>query len=343
MKKLIIGYIPLSKDLTHPADRRRIIFYAKMRGHKIETNLENKHDVLVVSERANLIPFMREIQTRPLILDLIDGYLSPANKGIDLIRGISKTLLGQFSYNYMPFRTVVEKVCYASDAVVCSTIEQKAVINSYNLNVHPILDSHSEFPDLKPKMISNTDLGQLRYFWEGLPYTLTGFKGVKFRENDFINLLTDDRVKLILGKYVDVDTKKYIDKILNLSLPEHRILPWNIQNVVKYAEISNLAIIPLKVDKQMNKYKAENRLLIMWRLGLPAITAASLAYKRVLEQIGAFGIAESLASLNNVIGNPKEFKDRLNDQVLSGKKYLSEFHEDDKLLEKWDKVIESVI
>ena len=68
-------------------------------------------------------------------------------------------------------------------------------------------------------------------------------------------MFTDDRVKLILGKYVDVETKKYIDKILNLSLPEHRILPWNIQNVVKYAEISNLAIIPLNVDKQMNKYK----------------------------------------------------------------------------------------
>ena len=50
MKTLRIGYVPNSKKLDAPGDRRRIVFWAKARGHEIVTNLDDKFDVLVLSE-----------------------------------------------------------------------------------------------------------------------------------------------------------------------------------------------------------------------------------------------------------------------------------------------------
>ena len=46
MKKLRIGYVPNSKNLDAPGDRRRIVFWAKARGHEIVTNLDDNFDAI---------------------------------------------------------------------------------------------------------------------------------------------------------------------------------------------------------------------------------------------------------------------------------------------------------
>ena len=45
MKKLRIGYVPINKALNAPGDRRRIVFWAKERGHEVVTNLEEKSEI----------------------------------------------------------------------------------------------------------------------------------------------------------------------------------------------------------------------------------------------------------------------------------------------------------
>ena len=60
MKKLRIGYIPISKDLSHPADRRRIVFFAQKDNHELVLDLNAKMDLLVLSEKVNKMPFIKQ-------------------------------------------------------------------------------------------------------------------------------------------------------------------------------------------------------------------------------------------------------------------------------------------
>ena len=76
MKKLRIAYEPFSNDLSHPGDRRRVAFWAERRGHTLTTNLSEKADVIILSERADFGAFALKAPGTPIILDLIDGYLA---------------------------------------------------------------------------------------------------------------------------------------------------------------------------------------------------------------------------------------------------------------------------
>ena len=49
MRKLKVGYWPLSSTLNSPGDRRRLIFWADARGHTIVTDLNQSVDVIVAS------------------------------------------------------------------------------------------------------------------------------------------------------------------------------------------------------------------------------------------------------------------------------------------------------
>ena len=54
MKKLKVGYWPLSRDLKSAGDRRRLVFWAQARGHEIITDLSRTVDVIVASEKTDL-------------------------------------------------------------------------------------------------------------------------------------------------------------------------------------------------------------------------------------------------------------------------------------------------
>ena len=75
MSKLKIAYSPQSADLKHPADRRRIVYWANQRGHELTTDLEAKVDVIVLSARADITAWTRKQVRPPVVLDIGDGYL----------------------------------------------------------------------------------------------------------------------------------------------------------------------------------------------------------------------------------------------------------------------------
>jgi hypothetical protein len=343
MKKLTIGYIPLSENLDHPADRRRIVFYAKKMGHKIETDLTRKVDLLVISEKANLVPFIRKNGHLPTVFDLIDGYLTPSSLPIDVVRGISKSLVGQLSFNYFSFKKLVQKMCLSVDAVVCSTPEQSAVASSYNLNVHTILDSHSEISFQSIKRFAGKNPFAPKLLWEGLPYTIAGLKQIITKKEYYFNFVTDLTYNNILGTYWKNDTAKYIERELNLSVENYSISQWSIDSLIQNAKNSDIAVLPLNIKKSMNFYKAENRLLIMWRLGLPVLVSPVLSYKRIMSEINTIGICNNSSDFNNIISDLLHREEELLNQVYEGRNYMSKYHTDEILIHKWNKVIESIL
>ena len=176
MRKLKIGYWPLSPTLTLAGDRRRLIFWAQARGHTIVTDLSQSIDVMVASENSDFNSLYFVQKQVPIILDLVDAYLSPLNSFDDLARGLAKRITGHMSGAIKPFSHHVRNFCINSSAVICSSREQEEIIKRHNTNTHVILDSHDEIPFIDPPKPGISISDKHRILWEGQPATIGGVK-----------------------------------------------------------------------------------------------------------------------------------------------------------------------
>lgn len=350
MKPLKIGYWPLSPTLKSAGDRRRLLFWAKDRGHTVITDLTQKVDVIVASENSDFQSIVFANKKVPVIFDLVDAYLSPLNPYDDFARGFAKKLSGQISGVIKPFSLHVRNFCMNSNAVICSSIEQEAVIKPFNSNIHVILDSHDEFQLIEPKIARNAFSGETRILWEGQPATIRGVQQISAillqlsKANSlYFDFVTDEKYFQFLGKYFEMKTSRLLKRDLSPIFNLVRIVPWTLENLVSSAQKSAIAMIPIDLAIPMQKLKPENRLLIMWRLGLPCLTSPSPAYTRVSQEAGVRAACKDpedwLESFNNLLNNSSF----AHEEILRGQNYLREHHNRTDLLNKWDRAIESVI
>ena len=350
MRQLKIGYQPLSRTLTAAGDRRRLLFWAKNRGHEIVIDLTKKVDVIVASENSDFQSPRLTQSGVPVVFDLIDAYLSPLNSWDDFARGLAKKLSGQISGNVKPFSHHVRDFCLTSSAVICSSPEQEAVIKPFNPNTHVILDSHDEIPLIDPKLTRTTVSREHSILWEGQPATIRGVQQISStlfqlsKKGDLhFDFVTDEKYFQLLGRYFQMDTLQLLKKDLGPIIDKIRIIPWTPDNLVASAKKSSISIIPIDLTVPMQKLKPENRLLIMWRLGLPCLTSPSPAYIRVASKAGVKAVCDSpkvwLENFSSLLNDPSFSLE----EVLRGQNYLRENHSRQSLLKKWDQAIESVI
>ncbi len=350
MRELKIGYWPISSDLKSPGDRRRLVFWAKARGHTVVTDLSKNVDVIVASENSDFNSSLLAKKNIPIIFDLVDAYLSPRNPIDDFARGLAKKLAGQISGGVKPFSHHIRDFCSHSNAVICSSPEQETLIKPYNTNTHVILDSHEEIPFIDIGARSKLSSNEIRILWEGQPATIRGVGGIASElyqlseTNDLrFDFVTDQKYYKFLNKYVKRDTIQIIKRDLNQISHHLSIVDWSIDNLVIAAQECKIAMIPIDLTVPMQRLKPENRLLIMWRLGLPCLTSSSPAYTRVAR----------LAGVTVVCNKPQDWIDNFDriivdqsfakEEVLRAQNYLNEFHTRDVLLRKWDLAFESVV
>ena len=348
MKPLRIGYQPLSADLSQPGDRRRVVFWAKHRGHKIVTELNDPVDVYLLSEKADFGLFPRRAAGAPIVFDLVDAYLAKENLAKDWLRGVSKIATGELTGWPKPFTKFVENLCLSSSAVICSSPEQKETILPYAKNVHVILDSHAELP-----LIAFTNKGKAEnrhLLWEGLPATIGGLAqiasalaSVNEKYEVELNCVTNTDYFKFLGKYFHGDTISLLKRKLGPGFQHSKIIPWNVENLVATAQNASCAVIPINISGALQNLKPENRLLIMWRLGLPCLTSASPAYIRTSASAGSDTICSTGEDWERKLTEILDNSEVAESIVNKGQSYLQEFHNTDLLLEKWDRVFSSVI
>jgi len=350
MRKMRIGYWPLSESLNSTGDRRRLIFWATARGHSITTNLTEDIDVIVATVNSDFNSSFFSKKRIPIIFDLVDSYLTPLNPYDDFARGFAKKLSGQISGHVKPFSHHVRNFCINSNAVVCSSIEQEEIIKRYNKNTHVILDSHEEIPFNPPKP-SKIRKGEVRrILWEGQPATIRGAKQISSvlyqlsMTNDLLlNFITDEKYYQILNRYVKRDTLQLLKKDLSQVENLINVIQWSPLKLDEFARQSDVAMIPIDLSSPMQRLKPENRLLIMWRLGLPCLTSPSPAYIRVATNAGVNATCLNLEEWS------RNFKRILNDydfsyhQITLGQNYIRENHSKLSILKKWDLAFESVM
>jgi hypothetical protein len=145
-----------------------------------------------------------------------------------------------------------------------------------------------------------------------------------------------------LNKYIEKETFVLLKKDLRGMISSANLIPWTPENLVYAAKASNVAVIPIDLSVPMQRLKPENRLLIMWRLGLPCLTSPSPAYERVSRKAGVTAIsntpAEWFQNLSRLLNEPNF----ASDEILKAQNFLRENHNESILLRKWDAAIESV-
>ena len=267
-----------------------------------------------------------------------------------MARGFAKKVSGQISGGIKPFSHHVKDFCVNSSAVICSSIEQEMVIKNHNSNTHVILDSHEEIPFLIPRNSKISTSTNHRILWEGQPATIRGIKFIaptlmELSKTTSLSLdfVTDEKYYQFLNKYFERDTLRLLKRDLGQLVGRAKIVPWTPANLVECAESSTVAMIPIDLSVPMQRLKPENRLLIMWRLGLPCLTSPSPAYVRVSRNAGVSAVSSTLeewfGNFNRLLSDPVFAVD----EILAGQNYLRENHNQTILLDKWDAAIESVI
>lgn len=341
------GYVPYSANLSQPGDRRRFPFYAARRGISFEVaRPDREYDIVVLSSRADLAHWPHTPRPGPkLVYELIDSYLSvPRWQPRSLLRGVAKFAARETSRPVLDYRRAMEAMCRRADAVVCSTAEQQLTYRRFNDNVHVILDAHAELGAARKR---DHERGEtLHLVWEGLPHTVGAFDTI----GDVLRTL-DRESPVALHLVTDLEYAKYAWRFGRRStkeatrglVPATYLYEWNTHTLPAIVTACDIAVIPLDLDDPFSRGKPENKLLLLWRLGMPSVTAASPAYERAMA--GA-GIDLTCRSPDDWYRNLRQLRDDdalRADAGAAGLAYVESEHDEARLLQRWDALFSSVL
>src|SRR5439155_26036078 len=128
-------------------------------------------------------------------------------------------------------------------------------------------------------------------FWEGLPWNLGTFRGLrgvlerqKARHAIALHIATAPGWPLAFGNVGAVSTRRMLRRILPFD--GVYLYDWNLSTLPSLAAACDLAVIPIPLAQPFLAAKPENKLLQMWRMGLPVIASATPSYERAMREAG---------------------------------------------------------
>jgi hypothetical protein len=342
---LRVAYAPYHKDLVVPGDRRRFVFYANERGIKFELADPSKlYDIVYLTYGCNVSDWIQYKKNNPntkLVFELIDSYLLENYNKLTFFRGLARYFLGKESKIWLNYNLALRRIISIADAVVCSTKAQMMNMLYLNSNIHISLDYFSNDIFSRKNSLQSSD--KLKLVWEGQAHTV----GNLLLLNDVFEKLADEFELYIITDPVTeysykIFNKKTSKKLSKLKCKYH-IIDWNKKSFSEIIASSDLAIIPINFNNPMMWNKPENKLLLLWEIGIPTLTSATPAYKQVMN------LAELdlyCSSTDDWIQKIKDYKSSSIDSrkvtVEKANFYLQKFHNKKNILKNWDGIFNSL-
>lgn len=343
---LRIGYVPYRPDLSAPGDRRRFPWWAERRGVPFSlADPDGDYDLVVLSARADITTWVHQPLRTRLVYDLIDSYLAvPRTSPKALLRGAAKFAVRETAHLSLSYRRSIEMMCRRADAVVCSTEEQRSQIGRLSTNVHVVLDAHSELGSWRK---ADYRAGSpFRLVWEGLPDTVRHFEVVApvlaqvAAERPLeLHLITDLRRYRWLGRVGTQSTSRIARELFEPTF----LYEWNLGLLGPIATACDLAVIPLDLEDRFAAGKPENKLLMLWRLGMPTITSATPSYKRAMKGAGLDMTCSTAEDWRIALRRYCGDETARQQAGTAGRAYVERHHSEDTLIEAWDRVVRSVV
>lgn len=347
---LRFGYVPGSPGADAPGDRRRFAGWAARRGVRFDIlgrpdAATDRYDVVVLTQLADISAWQRYAGRARLVYDTVDAYLSlPRTDPKAVLRGAAKSALGQLRYPALDWWKLLRGMCRRAAAVVCATDEQQALIARDCANVHVVLDLHgAEVPARKTSWQAGTPF---RLVWDGLPENVVHFRLLERPLRELgrtrrvaLDLVTAPHYYSFMGRFGRRDTLATARRwITDVTLHA-----WSPDTVARVAQQADCAVIPLDLADPLARGKPANKLLFFWRLGLPAVVSATPAYRAAMAAAGTGTHCASeddwYAALDRLAGDEAARRE----SAQRGQAWAEREHGDERILERWDRVIASVL
>lgn len=283
-----------SKDLSHVADRRLLAPWARDRGIQLVDSWEDSAELVFVNPKSPVNGYLKRNFRTPMVYVLRDAYFLSEGILIDRLRSLSKCLIYRDSFSFAPYPEVLRKQLLRCEAVICACPEQEDQLQRYGISSSPILDVHNEYGEVSDPVWNTRD--SISVLWEGGPSSIKSLKELTEPLNNLkntlgaqviLNVITSERSPFILDSGPKYSTEFRVMGLRRESGVEIRLIPWTLENVREVASFSHFAVVPVDTGNQMNRLKAENRVLIAWRLGLPVLASPVDAHVRVAKSSGA--------------------------------------------------------
>jgi glycosyltransferase involved in cell wall biosynthesis len=342
-----VAYVPYSQDLSGPGDRRRFCRYAELRQLDFEVARPGvAYDVVVLSSLADVTYWSRlPVESTRVVYEIIDSYLEA--RWLDpraLLRGTMKYVLGQHAHLEPSYRQSLRRMFRRADAVVCSTPEQQAKILIDNRNTHPILDFHAN--EVRRHKTTYARSLEFKLVWEGLPGNLVTFTSIARVLREFagrtrtsLSLITDATYPIAGGPFPRLSTQRLISRYLpGVTCALH---PWSIESLTSAVLDADLAVIPM-IRQPIYWAKPENKLLLLWRFGIPVLTAATPAYVRAMNGAGLDLACRTEDEWRGRLALMAEDQQAREAAGRAGRAFVETEHSEDSLVEKWDNVFASL-
>lgn len=340
-----IGYVPYGANFAPPADRRRFVGYARARNLPFEVaNPDQRYDLVVLCEQADITAWARYPHGK-MVYDLISSFLAiPRGNLRQQLRGTVNYLLGR-SRHYEPDQwAAIQRMCRRADAVVCTTEEQRRDILPHSSNVHIILDLQGA---VVRKVKHDYRCGaEANLVWEGLPSNIPQLRQVRDaltevarRRPVVLNLVTDPDQPRFLSRFGRIRSEELARRIFDRV----RLHAWEEETCAGIICGCDLGIIPIDLGDPLVAGKPENKLLLLWRLGMPVVCSATPAYRRAMRGAGLEEYAcqdreQWVSAIERLLGDEALRREA----GQRGRDYAEREFGEARILERWDALFASL-
>lgn len=340
-----IGYAALSTNLQAPGDRRRFAAYARARNLPFElARFGERYDIVILSEAAD-ISIWPDYPHGKVVYDLIDSYLAvPRTNWRQLLRGSIFYAIGKHQKLRPDYLSCVHRMCQRSDAVICATEEQRSDIRRLCENVHIILDLHSTvITKIKSDYVASQPF---RLVWEGLPTNIPQLvllspvlRSIAATREVELYVITDPFRFRLQGRFGRIDTRR----LLARHFDRVRFCDWDEKTFSGIITSCDLAVIPIDLNDPFAAGKPENKLLLLWRMGLPVVASASRAYGRAMREAGTPHLAcvnesDWIAALEGLMSDQAARRDA----AMRGRSHAEREQGEPAILARWDSLFASL-
>jgi hypothetical protein len=300
---------------------------------------------VIVTPRSDLLRWSRYLPGRAkLVFDMVDSYLDIPRTNVKmLLRGPAKFAAREAATPFFSYRRAIERILKRADAATCAAPEQTRAISRFCANAHPILDFESMLiTTVKDDYTTGTPLNLV---WEGLGENARWFSEIRrplaevARERPVVlNLITQPTYKQIMQRFWTRETAKVVAR----SFDEVRVHPWREAAAGSVATGCDIALIPLPLDRPLERGKPESKLIIFWLMGLPTVTSSTPAYMRVMaaagQQLHCSSERDWTEALLRLAADEKAREAAGRD----GRAFAEREYGDERLMQAWDRLFDSL-
>lgn len=349
---MLVGVIPNARDFAHAADRRRYIPYFKKQGIRFETaEFTKTYDAVYVSIAADLGLWSgykaarQAVGASPLVVfDLSDDVLSekPAR---DLMRGVYYYLTRRNSALDLSYKSAVLRMVAGSDVLLCGSEEQKAALDRLHTNVVVIRDFFLDDIHARKASLALRRPRELNVLWEGLSHgnhdifvmlreVLDGVKGFQVHAH----VVTDPTYCRVGSSHLCEPTWSVLTRIFARSRVLVHHYAWTPQTFSAIASSCDIGVIPVP-DNPVMRRKPENKLLLLWQIGLPVVASDTASYSRVMRAVGqdfAVGTHADWHQKVTALAGDQAAREKY---MIAANQYLDRTCSERAIMQTWEQVL----